>query len=52
MAIIAATMVAWAIKDALPAPEGVPLPMMIALVAWMVVFTLLKRLLTDMRPGE
>jgi len=52
LALLAATAIAWLIEDALPAPEGVPLPAAIALVAWIVAFVLLRRAFTDMRPGE
>lgn len=52
MAILVASMISWLVKDALPAPAGVPLPMMIASLVWIVVFVLVRRTLIEMRPGE
>jgi hypothetical protein len=50
MAIFVATSLAWVVKDALPAPAGVPLPAMIALLVWIMAFTLLKRFFIGLRP--
>ena len=43
-------MLAWVVEDSLHAPSGIPLPAAIALIVWIVVFTLLKRLLEEARP--
>lgn len=50
LAIVVASSLAWVIKDALPAPEGVPLPTLIAFVAWIVAVPLLKRFFSGIRP--
>lgn len=52
MAILLATTIAWVVKDALPAPPGVPLPLAIALLVWLLVFMGVRRALGEMRPGE
>jgi hypothetical protein len=49
-AFVVATLVAHIVRGALPAPEGVPLPLLIAGVVWLVVFYFVRRWLTELRP--
>jgi hypothetical protein len=52
MALVIATLIAWLVKDALPTVRGLPLPTLIAMCVFIVVFPLARRMLNDIRPGD
>jgi hypothetical protein len=49
-AFVVATLMAWIVRGALPAPEGMPLPLLIAGVVWLVAFYFVRRWLAELRP--
>jgi len=50
MAIMVASLMAYFVAGALPAPAGVPLPLMIAGVVWFIAFYFVRRWLHELRP--
>jgi hypothetical protein len=49
-AFFVATLVAWSVRDMMPAPAGHALPSLIALLFWIVSFWFVRRWLTELRP--
>ena len=52
MAFVVATVAAWIIRGAMPAPAGVVLPTILAGIFWVLTFYFVRRWFDELRPGH
>lgn len=52
MAMVVASLVAWLVKDGLPAPAGNLIPTFLAMLTWLFAFYFTKRYFDQIRPGS
>jgi len=50
LAFVVATVAAWIVYGALPAPAGVMLPVLLAGLFWLLVFYFVRRWVAELRP--